>query len=231
MVSLDEAVVARLVHEGHHFEVLVDPYEAQRMKNGEAVDLEKALATDEVFKDSRKGDRAGEEIVKKVFHTNDPLEVSRRIIMEGDIQLTTDQRRKMVEEKRKQIVEYISRNAINPIAKAPHPPQRIDNAMTEARVHIDPFKSVEVQVRAVLDAIRPLIPIRIEKATIAVKLSAEQYGKVYRDITDFGQIKKEEWTGGGDWIGLVELPAGMQGEFLDRLGKKTHGDVQTKLVG
>jgi ribosome maturation protein SDO1 len=28
----------------------------------------------------------------------------------------------------------------------------------------------------------------------------------------------------------VELPAGMQGEFLDRLGKKTHGDVQTKLV-
>ena len=223
-------MVARFEHGEHHFEVLIDPYEAQRLKNGEEVDLEKALAIDEVFKDSKKGDRASDEIVKKVFHTNDVLAVAKQIVQEGEIQLTTDQRRKMTEEKRKQIVTYIARNAINPIAKAPHPPQRIENAMEEARIHIDPFKSVEKQVKDVLDAIKVLIPIRIEKATLAVKLSAEQYGRVYRDITEFGHIKKEEWTGGGDWIGLVELPAGMQGEFLDRLGKKTHGDVQARLV-
>jgi ribosome maturation protein SDO1 len=230
MVSLDEAVVAKLVHEGLRFEVLVDPFVAQRIKNGEAAELERALAAEEVFKDSKKGDRASDENVKKVFKTNDIIEVARRIIVEGEIQLTTDQRRKMVEEKRKQIVSYIARNAINPLMKAPHPPQRIENAMNEARIHVDPFKPVEAQVKDVLDAIRPLIPIRIEKATIAVKLSGENYGKVYRDITDFGTIKKEEWTGGGDWIGLVEIPAGMQGDFLDRLNNKTHGEVQAKLV-
>lgn len=223
-------MTARYEHGESHFEVLIDPYVAQRLKNGEEVDLERALAIDEVFKDAKKGDRASEETVKKVFGTNDILVVAKRIVLEGEIQLTTDQRRKMTEEKRKQIVTYIAQNAINPLAKAPHPPQRIENAMEEARVHIDPFKSVEKQVKDVLDAIKVLIPIRIEKATLAVKLSAEQYGRVYRDITEFGQIKKEEWTGGGDWIGLVELPAGMQGEFLDRLGKKTHGDVQTRLV-
>ena len=223
-------MTARYEHGEHHFEVLIDPYDAQKLKNGEEVDLEKALAIDEVFKDSKKGDRASDTTVKKVFGTTDVLVVARRIVMEGEIQLTTDQRRKMTEEKRKQIVTYIARNAINPLAKAPHPPQRIENAMTEARVHVDPFKSVESQVKSVLDAIKVLIPIRIEKATLAVKLTAEQYGRVYRDITDFGQIKKEEWTGGGDWIGLVELPAGMQGEFQERLGKKTHGDVQTRRV-
>ena len=223
-------MTARYEHGEHHFEVLIDPYDAQKLKNGEEVDLEKALAIDEVFKDSKKGDRASDTTVKKVFGTTDVLVVARRIVMEGEIQLTTDQRRKMTEEKRKQIITYIARNAINPLAKAPHPPQRIENAMTEARVHVDPFKSVESQVKSVLDAIKVLIPIRIEKATLAVKLTAEQYGRVYRDITDFGQIKKEEWTGGGDWIGLVELPAGMQGEFLDRLGKKTHGVVQTRRV-
>ncbi len=230
MVSLDEAVVAKLVHDGLRFEVLVDPFVAQRIKNGEEAELERALAAEEVFKDSRKGDRASDENVKKVFKTNDIVEVARRIIVEGEIQLTTDQRRKMVEEKRKQIIAYIARNAINPLMKAPHPPQRIENAMNEARIHVDPFKPVEAQVKDVLDAIRPLIPIRIEKATIAVKLSGENYGKVYRDIVDFGTIKKEEWTGGGDWIGLVEIPAGMQGDFLDRLNNKTHGEVQTKLV-
>jgi ribosome maturation protein SDO1 len=150
--------------------------------------------------------------------------------MEGDIQLTTEQRRKMTEEKRKQIVTYIANHAINPQMKAPHPPQRIENAMSEARVHVDPFKPVEAQVKDVLTAIKPLIPIRLEKTTIAVKLSADNYGKVYKDITDFGVIKKEEWTGSGFWIGLVEIPAGMQADFFDRLNNKTHGDVETRIV-
>ncbi len=230
MVSLDDAVVARLDSKGSHFEVLIDPYMAQAMRNGEDVDIEKMLAVDEVFKDSSKGDRASDEHVQKIFGTDDIIEITRKIVTEGDIQLTTDQRRQMTEEKRKQIITYISNNAINPQMKAPHPPQRIENAMNEARVHIDPFKPVEAQVKDVMDAIKPLIPIRLEKTTIAVKLSADNYGKVYKDITDFGVIKKEEWTGGGFWIGLVEIPAGMQGDFFDRLNNKTHGDVETRIV-
>ncbi len=230
MVSLDDAVVARLDSKGSHFEVLIDPYMGQAMKNGEDVDIEKMLAVDEVFKDSSKGDRASDEHVEKIFGTDDIIEITRKIVMEGDIQLTTDQRRQMTEEKRKQIITYIANNAINPQMKAPHPPQRIENAMNEARVHIDPFKPVEAQVKDVMDAIKPLIPIRLEKTTIAVKLSADNYGKVYKDITDFGVIKKEEWTGGGFWIGLVEIPAGMQGDFFDRLNNKTHGDVETRIV-
>jgi ribosome maturation protein SDO1 len=223
-------VVARYDHGGHHFEVLIDPYMAQQMRDGTAVDIGKLLAADEVFKDARKADRASEEVIEKVFGTGDLEQVVRTIVMEGEIQLTTDQRRKMTEEKRKQIITYIARHAINPQLKAPHPPQRIENAMNEARVGIDPFKSVEAQVKVVLDAIRPLIPIRLEKTQIAVKLTADNYGRVYKDITDFGIIKKEEWTGSGHWIGLVEIPAGMQGDFLDRLNNKTHGDVQTRIV-
>ena len=200
------------------------------MRNGEDIDIEKLLAVDEVFKDSKKGDRASEEHIEKIFGTTDLDEVVRKIVMEGDIQLTTDQRRKMTEEKRKQIVTYIAQHAINPQLKAPHPPKRIENAMEEARIHIDPFKSVEGQVKKVLDAIKLLIPIRLEKTTIAVKLTADNYGKVYKDIIDFGVIKKEEWTTSGMWIGLVELPAGMQGDFFDRLNNKTHGDVETKII-
>ncbi len=230
MVSLDEAVVARLDSEGSHFEVLVDPHLAQKMREGDDVNIEDLLAIDEVFKDSSKGDRVSDEHIEKTFGTSDIEQVAKKIVLEGDIQLTTDQRRKMTEEKRKQIVTYIANHAINPQMKAPHPPQRIENAMTEARVHVDPFKPVEAQVKDVLTAIKPLIPIRLEKTTIAVKLSADNYGKVYKDITDFGIIKKEEWTGSGLWIGLVEIPAGMQADFFDRLNNKTHGDVETRIV-
>ena len=230
MVSLDDAVVARLDSQGSHFEVLVDPHLAQKMREGDDVDIEDLLAIDEVFKDSSKGDRVSDEHIEKTFGTSDIEQVAKKIVMEGDIQLTTEQRRKMTEEKRKQIVTYIANHAINPQMKAPHPPQRIENAMTEARVHVDPIKPVEAQVKDVLTAIKPLIPIRLEKTTVAVKLSADNYGKVYKDITDFGIIKKEEWTGAGFWIGLVEIPAGMQADFFDRLNNKTHGDVETRIV-
>jgi ribosome maturation protein SDO1 len=223
-------VVARYDSEGSHFEVLIDPHLAQKMRDGEDVDIEKLMAIDEIFKDARKGDRVSTEHIKKCFGTEDVEEVVTKIVMNGEIQLTTDQRRQMTEEKRLQIINYISRHAINPQLKAPHPPQRIENAMGEAKVHVDPFKSVESQVKDVLDAIKPLIPIRIEKTTVAIKLTADLYGRVYKDITEFGTIKKEEWTGGGDWIGLVELPAGMQNDFLDRLNKKTHGEVETRIV-
>jgi ribosome maturation protein SDO1 len=230
MVSLDDAVVARLDSQGSHFEVLVDPHLAQKLREGEEVNIEDLLAIDEIFKDSSKGDRVSDEHIEKTFGTSVVEEVAKKIVMEGDIQLTTDQRRKMTEEKRKQIVTYIANHAINPQMKAPHPPQRIENAMAEARIHIDPFKSVEAQVKDVLTAIKPLIPIRLEKTTIAVKLSADNYGKVFKDITDFGVIKKEEWTGGGLWIGLVEIPAGMRADFFDRLNNKTHGDVETRII-
>ncbi len=230
MVRLEDAIVARYEHGGHHFEILVDPDAIDDIKSGKIENVIDYLVIDEIFKDARKGDRASEELVKEVFGTTDVNEVAKKIIKHGQVQLTTEQRRKMLEEKKKRIVMEIAKNAINPQTGAPHPPKRIELAMEEAKVHIDPLKSVEEQVPKVLKALRPLIPIRFEKLKIAVKLSGDMYGKAYGDISKMGVILKEEWQRDGSWIGVVEIPAGMQGEFLDMLNKKTHGEVQTKII-
>jgi ribosome maturation protein SDO1 len=168
--------------------------------------------------------------MQEFFGTTEPLDVARRIVKTGEIQLTTEQRREMLDAKRKQIVQYIAANAINPQTGAPHPPQRIEIAMTEAKVHLDPFKAVEEQVKEVMDALRPLIPIRFEKVRIAIRLSAEDSAKSYGDIKSFGTILREEWQPTGAWIGVVEMPAGMQTEFLERLNAKTKGNVETKIL-
>src|SRR5437879_2765496 len=131
----------------------------------------------------------------------------------GESQLTTEQRREMQEQKRKQIVQYIAQNAINPQTNTPHPPQRIEIAMEEAKVHVDPFKPVEEQVKEVLDALRPLIPIRFEKARIAVRLTGEDAAKSYGDIKAFGTILKEEGLPNGAWVGVGEMRAGMWSEL------------------
>ena len=168
--------------------------------------------------------------MQEFFGTTDKLEVAKQLIRKGEIQLTTEQRREMQEQKRKQIVQYIAQNAINPQTGTPHPPQRIEIAMEEAKVHVDPFKPVGEQVKEVLDALRPLIPIRFEKARIAVRLGAEDAAKSYGDIKGFGTILKEEWQRNGAWVGVVEMPAGMQTEFLNRLNAKTKGNVEAKVL-
>jgi ribosome maturation protein SDO1 len=129
---------------------------------------------------------------------------------------------------RKKVVAEIVRNAINPQTKGPHPPARIETAMEEARVHIDPFKPVEAQVKEVIDAIKPLIPIRVERAQLAVRVSGENYGKIYNDLHQLGTLRKEEWTAGGAWIGVIEVPAGMVGDVMDRLNERTKGDIEIR---
>ena len=225
-----EFVIARVEKAGEKFEVLVKPDAVQRLRDGKDVDLLKELAIDQIFRDAHKGSKASEEKMVEFFGTTEPLEVAKQIIKRGEIQLTTEQRREMQEAKRKQIVQYIAQNAINPQTGAPHPPQRIEIAMEEAKVHVDPFKGLEEQVKEVLDALRPLIPIRFEKVRIAVRLTAEDSAKCYGDLKAFGSILKEEWQPSGAWIGVVEMPAGMQTEFLERLNAKTRGNVETKIL-
>lgn len=225
-----EYVIARVEKAGERFEVLVKPDAVQRLRDGKDIDLLRELAIDQIFRDAHKGSRASEEKMAEIFGATRPLDVAKQIILKGEIQLTTEQRREMQEAKRRQIVQYIAANAINPQTGAPHPPQRIEIAMQEAKVHVDPFKGIEEQVKEILDALRPLIPIRFEKVRIAVKLSAEDSAKCYGDIRAFGTILKEEWQSSGAWIGVVEMPAGMQLEFLERLNAKTKGNVETRVL-
>ncbi len=225
-----EYVIARVEKQGEKFEVLVKPDAVQKMRDGKHVDLMAELAIDTIFKDAHKGSKAPEEKMQEFFGSLEPLAVAKQIILHGEIQLTTEQRREMLENKRKQIVQYIAQNAINPQTSAPHPPQRIEIAMEEAKVHIDPFKSVEEQVKEVMDALRPLIPIRFEKTRIAVRLTAEDSAKCYGDLKSFGTILKEEWSPTGAWIGVVEMPAGMQTDFFDRINAKTKGNAEIKVL-
>ncbi|MBI0583591.1 MAG: ribosome assembly factor SBDS [Methanomassiliicoccus sp.] len=230
MVDIEDAIVAKLESHGETFEILIDPDVVKLIREGREVDLADHMVIDEIFRNARKGTRPEEKKVQEVFGTIDPTEVAKHIILKGEVQLTTQQRKEMQESKRKRIISEIARNAINPQTGAPHPPARIEAAMEEARVHIDPFKSVESQIEPILKALRPLLPIRFDKVRIAVKLTGDQYGRCYDFITQSGKVVKDEWQSSGNWIGVVELPAGMRDDFLGKLAERTKGDVETKIL-
>jgi len=230
MVTLDKAIIARFEKAGHKFEIFVDPDLALEVRDGKEVELSQLLAAQEIFKDARKGDRASDDVVEKTFETKDLAEIVKTIIKKGEMQLTTEQRRKMLETKKKQIISIIARNAINPQTSLPHPPARIEKAMEEARVHIDIAKDAESQVQKILEELKYLMPIKFEKRNIAVKIPPLYAAKALSTIKHMGTIKKEEWLNDGSWAFVMEIPAGITEEFFNELNRITKGEVQTKIL-
>ncbi len=230
MISLDKAVIARLQKEEDHFEILVDPKTAEQLIEGKEVDILSSLAIDTVFKDSKKGTHAPQESLQKHFGTDDVEKIAKEIILRGEIQLTTEQRHEMQEQKRKRVIDVIVKNAMDPKTTAPHPRQRIELAMDEAGVHIDPFKPVDQQVKIAVDALRPIVPISMEQVRISVKISPQYIGKAYGIARNYGVLEREDWQSDGSWIGIVKIPAGMQTDFYDKLNDVTKGNVETRIL-
>jgi len=230
MVSLDEAIAARYDKKGKHFEILVDPKAVEMIMEGKEINILDYLAIDLIFKDARKGDKASEESLREIFGTTDVAEIAIKIIKEGDFQLTTKQRKEMQERKKKAIVDYIARSAMDPHTKLPHPRDRIERAIEEAGIHIDAFKPVEEQIKKIISAIRPILPISIENVRVEVRIPAQYAGRAYGEVINMAKILKEEWLSDGSFKCVVEIPAGMQTQFYDKLNTLTKGEVVTRLL-
>ena len=229
MVRVDDAVIARLEKFGHKYEILVDPNFALDIKHGKEVPMDQLLAIDRVFKDAKAGEEQSPETLKKSFQTEDIGVIAKKIILDGEVHLTTEQKRAMIEKKRLEIVNLISRNTLNPQTKAPHPVQRIELCMEQAKIHIDPFKSIDEQVNEIVAEIRKIIPISMEKVDFAIKVPAQYAGKCASIIHRY-EIKKEGWLNDGSLVAEFVLPAGAKQDMMNDLNSATHGEVIVKIL-
>ena len=229
MVSVDKAVIARLKKEGKEFEILVDCDKALQLKKGKSVAMDDVIATDEIYRDVRKAEKASEKDLINIFKTTDAREIGKQIILHGEVQLTREHLAREREEKRKQIVTMIHRNAVDPKTGLPHPPQRIALAMEEARVHIDEHKSAEQQLDDILKKIRAIIPIRFETKKMQVIIPARFAGSCYHILKSYGE-HKNEWLGNGSLKVEVDLPAGIVDEFFGKLNSICHGEVESREI-
>ncbi len=215
---------------GEKFEVAIHPDAAVEYREGKRKDLKEALVSDHIFADAHKGLAASEHTMKAVFKTDSKDEILKTILMKGEIQLTSEYREKQREQKLKSLINIIHRNAIDPRTNMPHPPQRIENAMTEAKVHLDDHKKVEDQLQDVLKKIRTVLPLKFETRELSVRIPAQFAAKSFHILKGFGSILGEAWQNDGSLMAQLEMPAGMQQDFMDQLNKLTHGDCEIKIV-
>jgi len=255
-IDLGGYIVGRIEKGGRTFEMLIDPEQAweakkiireeinRRLKagsqksrvsveeliNDSKINLEMVFESFTVFEDLRRGKKATNGDMEAIFNTTEGKTISGYILLDGEIQWTKAQREEERNKKLKQIITIISKNAINPQNKKPHPYQRIEKAIDEANIKIDLMKNAEEQVDDIVKKIQSIIPIRMEQAELAIKIPTSFTAKGYHIVAQLSQIKKEEWQSDGSWVAVVSLPAGLQMELIDKLNKLTHGRVQTKLL-
>jgi len=225
-----DVTVVKYSFEGEKFEILVKPDPALDYKLGKKKDISSVLVSDEIYTDSSKGTKPSMEKLLKAFKTDDSAEIAQKILQKGDLNLTTDQRRKMVEEKKKQLVEFIAKTYVDPRTHLPHPPLRIEQAMKDARVSVDPQKSMDEQVKDIVEKLRSIIPLKSENLSLEIIIPAQFASQSYAVLKSVGSLKKEEWQNNGSLKAILEIPAAARPHVIDRLGSITKGSATVEVM-
>ena len=222
--------LARLKRDGEQFEILIDADKAASYKTGTSKDVRAALMYEKIFSDAKDGALSGGVSLKRSFGTTDALKVAEIILTEGEIQLTSGYRDDLRETKRRQLIDVIHRNAVDPKTGLPHPVKRLENAFEEAGIKIDGSMRVEAQIDGVLKKLRAVIPVRFETRKVQVVVPSKYAPKSYAALKSFGRLNKSRWHSDGTLFAVLEMPAGIQQDVVERLNKLTHGDVDIKIM-
>ena len=225
-----DVTVVKYSFKGEKFEILVKPDPALDYKLGKKKDISSVLVSDDIYTDSSKGTKPSTEKLLKAFKTEDQAEIAQIILKKGDLNLTTDQRRKMVEEKKKQLVEFIAKTYVDPRTHLPHPPLRIEQALKDARVSIDPQKGVDEQVKDIVEKLRSIIPLKSENLSLEITIPAQFASQSYAVLKSVGSLKKEEWQNNGSLKAILEIPAAARPNVIDRLGSITKGSATVEVM-
>ena len=226
----DKVTVVRYSFSGDKFELLVKPDPAFDYKLGKITEISKVLVSDEIYTDSNKGTRATNEKLEHVFKTNDLTKIAEIIMKKGELNLTTEQRKKMMSEKRKQLVTFIAKTYVDPRSHLPHPPLRIEQAIEDGRISIDPFKNINDQVKDIVEKLRPIIPLKSENIVLEILVPAQFVAQSYTILKSTGTLKKEDWQSNGSLKAILEIPAAARPNVIDRLGSITKGTATIEVV-
>jgi ribosome maturation protein SDO1 len=225
-----DTTLVRYSFEGEKFELLVKPDPALDYKMGKKKDISAVLVSDDIYTDFGKGTRPTTEKLLKAFKTEDQTEIAQIILEKGDLNLTTDQRRKMMEDKKKQIVTYIAKTYVDPKSHLPHPPLRIEQAMKDGRVSVDPQKSVDEQVKDIVEQLRSIIALKSESLKLEIIIPAQFASQSYAVLKSVGSLESEEWQNNGSLKAILEIPAAARPNVIDRLGSITKGSASVEVV-
>jgi ribosome maturation protein SDO1 len=98
------------------------------------------------------------------------LQVAEAIIKHGELERTTESIRAEQDKKYKQVVDFLSKNAVSPEGR-PYTPDRIMKSLSEAHVNVK-NKPIETQIDEIIDQLAKVLPIKIERKRVKLIVPA-----------------------------------------------------------
>lgn len=207
------------------FETMVDLDAAMKLKKGQKIGVSEAIRDNAVYLDLKKGMRAGNPELVNVFGTNNFPLIVEQIIKKGNIEITKEFRDESLDTRKKQVIEFLVKNAVDARTGRPFTPDVLKNAIKESGVNVQD-KPVDKQINLIIDELKKIIPLKVETKKIKIIVPASHTGKVYGLFQDYKE--KEDWLSNGDLEVIIRIPAGIQMEFYDKLNSVTHGSAITQ---
>ena len=230
-IDLRGKAIVRLQTHGRRFELLVDPQKAWLYLQGEDIDPDDIFESYTVYENISRGQKSTNDDLIAVFGEDmADREIALKILKEGVLQLTTEQRNEILKEKREEIVDFIHVHCINPRENAPIPKDRIEKAILDLGVNIKYREPVKEQALAIINQLKPVMPIRMESVKLAIKVPPSYAGPLYGYLHSSGSVLQEEWLSDGSLAVVIQLPAGLQAEFLEAVTTRTKGKAQIKVL-
>jgi ribosome maturation protein SDO1 len=218
--------LGRLKRGGKTFEIIIDPKQAFAYLETGAVDIDDILTAPDVYADAQSGEHAKEADLKQVFGSTDVSVIARRILEDGEVQLSAEQRAQIRERIHRRVIDSIMRRGVDPRTGNPHPAARIEAALEEVKFRIRESVPVEKNVADAIDAIRAVLPIKVEVRTFEVTCAPHHAGRVLAIAGKIGEIKNQEWGAKGSLTITLEVPAGMRDELYSKLNDATGADIE-----
>jgi len=219
--------LARLKKGGETFEVIIDDInKAIDLKHGKDVPVRDIMRGEFIYKDAHKAEKSTDGAMNQWLGTSDHLEGAKIVIQKGDLNLTSEQRKKLIDQKRQKVIAYINRNAIDPKTKLPIPAQRVELAMEEAKARIDPAEPVDFLIKQTIEKLRPILPLSFELVRIRVVIPSRFSGSAYSAVKKNHNMKNETWRNDGSVQFELEVPGGLKSDLYSTLNKLTNGEIQ-----
>lgn len=229
-IDLKGKSIVRYEKHGRRFEMLVNPEPAWFFLQGEEVELDDIFEVYVIYENISRGVKATKDDIEVVFGETTDREMAVRLLKEGQLQLTADQRNEILKEKRAEIVEFIHVHCINPRENTPIPKDRIDNAIIDLGVNISYKEEAKSQALEIIDLLKPIMPIRLESIKLAIKIPPSYTGSLYGYVISAGNLIQEEWIEDGSLAVLIQIPSGTQADFLEQITSRTKGKAQVKVL-
>ena len=218
-------VLARLKVKGKEYEISVDIDEALKVRQGTG-NVMAALNGNAIYHDVKKGLVVPNAELMDAFGTSEVVTIAERIMKTGEIQKPQEYRDAEREAKIKRVIDLIIRNAVDQHGR-PYTEDRIKKALHEAHYNFD-NRPAEQQIADVLEKLKTVIPIKIETKKIRLTIPARFSGQIYGLLKDYKE--SEDWLSNGDLQVVMNIPAGMQMDFYEKLNQVTHGAVMSEEI-